>query len=303
MNYVTIRRNATKKIEALLSQAVAIEGSYYDDMDGTVYYSKTPAEILADLQEYTRIYARTDEAGKVLDVHFSRYSGNGITAWLDVEHARRTLYPSAFAKLFPTDPQSVEYFAQQKAEADAKAKAKRDACEQEQRRLEAEPEPLTYAVGDKFIARFASLNKRGTAEEYRAECVKPEREDKRTCANWYDQLCQVQRVLRLNAGEFAHLCNNLMEPRDDLGEGGTNSDAPIEWAERTELWQLSELERQLWIDASYHLVTVVLCDGCRPLVIDAQGYSYARYVGLYPRPVARELPANVVVFPGNRTAH
>lgn len=302
MSYVTIRRNATKKIEALLSQAVAIKGSYYDDMDGTVYYSKTPAEILADLPEYDRIYARTDEAGKVLDVHFSRYRGNGITAWLDVEHARRTLYPSAFAELFPNDPQSVEYFAKQKAEADAKAK--REASEQERARLEAAPEPLTYNVGDKFIARFASLNKQCTAEGYLAECVKPERDEegRSKCPNWRDELCKVEKVLHLTKAEFSHLCNNLMESRDDLGDGGTGSDTEIDLAGR-ELWQLSDAERADYIEKSWHAVTVVLCDGCRPLVIDAQGYQYARYVGLYPRPVARELPANVIVFLGNGTAH
>lgn len=301
MNYVTIRRNAHKKIAALLSQALVISGTRYDDMEGTSYYTADPAAVLENLDDYSRIYARTNEAGQVTDVTFSRYNGS-LTAWLDKEKARDTLYLSAFARLFPTDPQSVEYFAQQKAEAEAKAKAKAEACQQELARLQAAPEPLTYRIGDTFIARFASLNKRNTAEEYLAECIKPEKEEGRNCSNWRDSLCKVEKVLRLTPAEFGHLCNNLMEHRTDLGQGGTNSDAPVSLAGR-EWYQLNEQERKLWIDASYSLVTVVLCDGCRPLVIDAQGYDYARYVALFPRPVARELPANVVVFPGNRTAH
>ena len=39
MSYETIRRNATKKIADLLGRALVISGYYYDDMEGTVYFT------------------------------------------------------------------------------------------------------------------------------------------------------------------------------------------------------------------------------------------------------------------------
>lgn len=301
MNYVTIRRNATKKIANLLSQALVISGTRYDDMEGISYYFADPATVLENLDDYSRIYARAEDDGRITDVTFSRYSGS-LTAWLDIEKARATLYMRDFARLFPNDPQSIEYAAKLRAEAEAAEQARKAAELEEQRWLENQPEPLTYSVGDTFIARFASLNKRNTAEEYLAECVKPAKSDNRNCSNWYENRCRVEKVLRLTPAEFAHLSNNLMEYRDDLGEGGTGSDAAIDLCGRAP-WQLSEEERKQYIDQSWSAVTVVLCDGCRPLVIDPQGYKYARYVGLYPRPEARVIPKNVIAFPISTTTH
>lgn len=302
MSYVTIRRNAIKQITNLLAQAVAIEGSYYDDMDGTVYYTKTPEQILADLPRYDKIYATKKEDGTIEDVHFSLYRGNGITAWMDIESARARMNAAGFARVFPNDPQSLAYTAAITAKKEAAEKAKRDAAEQEEARLNAQAEPYSYAIGDRIYARFASLNKRSTAEEYRAECVKPEQEEGRKSCNWSRDLCEVEKVLELTPAEFGNLCNNLMESRTDIGNGGTNSDYELEGEK--EFWQYGEDERKKFIAQSYHLVTVVTCPGCRPLVIDAQGYSYPRYVGLWPEPATPvNIPSNVVQFPLMRTVH
>lgn len=308
MSYITIRRNAVKKIREILADAKAIAGSHYCEMEGTTYFTKTAEEILADLPNIQKVYGRLDDAGKLVEVTFSFWRGASVSAWLDVDFAHAHLYLSSFARTFPTDPRAVAYREEEAAKAAAAEKARRDAEAAEQARLEALPEPAEYTVGSRLVARFASLNKRCTAEEYRAECVKPEgREGRNESTNWSDDLCVVEKVLELAPAEFAHLCGNLLEDRSDLGNGGTGSDAEIDLAGR-EFWQLSEAERAEYVAKSWRSVTVVLCAGCRPLVIDAQGYKYARYVGLWPRPVpapaaAEPVMAQVIPFPASGALH
>lgn len=169
--------------------------------------------------------------------------------------------------------------------------------------LEARPEPAAYAVGDRFVARFPSLNKRCSVDEYREQLARPEYDRGDRCAHWSDDLCVVEKVLHLSRGEFSHLCNNLLEDRTDLSQGGSGSDADVH-PENGEFWRLTDAQRDAWIAKSWRAVTVVTCDGCRPLVIDPQGYRYARYVGFYPTPVEAPKPlAKVIPFRTPATVH
>jgi hypothetical protein len=303
-SYKKIRRNATRQIADLLSSALVICGSRYDDMDGDVYFTKTAEEVMADLGRFDSIYARVNDAGQALEVTFSYHRGSYVSAWLDVEFARHTLNARGFARLFPNDPASVAFRAaeaEKKAAADLAASKARDAAEQE---LNALPVPGSFEVGDRIAARFASLNKRCNVEEYRDECLKPEREAGRYSTNWSDDSCKVEKVLELSRAEFAALCKGLLEGRADLGEGGTSSD--YELPEGVTLMNCPPALRDAWMAESYRLVTVVTCVGCRPLVIDPQGYKYARYVGLWPVMVAPVNPlptATILAFPGCRTVH
>ena len=277
MSYETIRRNATKKIADLLGRALVISGYYYDDMEGTVYFTKSAADVMADAAAFDRVYARLNDAGEMIALEISCRGSRHLTAWMDKEAARTALMPSGFARLFPEDPQSIAWFAEQAA---------KKAAERRLADLEARPEPAAYAVGDRFVARFPSLNKRCTADEYREQLARPEYDRGDRCAHWSDDLCVVEKVLHLSRGEFSHLCNNLLEDRADLGQGGTGSDVPAP----ASLWSMSDSEREAWVAKSWRAVTVVTCDGCRPLVIDPQGYRYARYVGFYPTPVKAPKP-------------
>jgi hypothetical protein len=279
--HITIRRNATTKIKALLAKALVISGQTYDDQLGDVFFTKTPEQLIADLPELSSVYARADDGGKVLDVCFNYHRGRTVMAWLDIEHARRTLHVRGFARIFPNDPQSIAFVAEQAAAKAAAEHAAKSAELEEERRLCAQPEPSSYAVGDRFIARFASLNKNSTAEAYRAECIKPHMSE-RNHANWYDELCEVEAVLFLPRREFSWLASNLLESHiSGIGEGGTNSDYQL--PEGVDVNHLRGADLELFIAQSYRMVTVVVCPGCRPLVIDCQGYSYPRNVGLWPR--------------------
>ena len=300
MSYETIRRNATKKIADLLGRALVISGYYYDEIEGTVYFTKSAADVMAGASEFTRVYARLNDAGEMIALEISSRGGRHLTAWMDKEAARTALVPSGFARLFPEDPQSIAWVAEQAAKKAAAEAAEKTAAERRLADLEARPEPAAYAVGDRFVARFPSLNKLCTADEYRSQLARPEYDRGDRCANWSDDLCVVEKVLHLSRGEFSHLCNNLLEDRTDLGQGGTGSDVPAP----ANLWSMSDSEREAWVAKSWRAVTVVLCDGCRPLVIDPQGYRYARYVGFYPTPVKAPKPlAQVIPFRTPATVH
>lgn len=300
MSYQTIRRNATKKIADLLGRALVISGYYYDEMEGTVYFTKSAADVMADAAAFDRVYARLNDAGEMIALEISSRGGRHLTAWMDKEAARTALVPSGFARLFPEDPQSIAWVAEQAAKKAAAEAAEKTAAERRLADLEARPEPAAYAVGDRFVARFPSLNKRCTADEYREQLARPEYDRGDRCAHWSDDLCVVEKVLHLSRADFSHLCNNLLEDRPDLGNGGTGSDVPAP----ANLWSMSDAEREAWIAKSWRSVTVVTCDGCRPLVIDPQGYRYARYVGFYPTPAEAPKPlAKVIPFPVSATVH
>lgn len=300
MSYETIRRNATKKIADLLGRALVISGYYYDEIEGTVYFTKSAADVMAGASEFTRVYARLNDAGEMIALEISSRGGRHLTAWMDKEAARTALVPSGFARLFPEDPQSIAWVAEQAAKKAAAEATEKTAAERRLADLEARPEPAAYAVGDRFVARFPSLNKLCTADEYRNQLARPEYDRGDRCANWSDDLCVVEKVLHLSRGEFSHLCNNLLEDRTDLGNGGTGSDVPAP----ANLWSMSDAQRDAWIAKSWRAVTVVTCDGCRPLVIDPQGYRYARYVGFYPTPVEAPKPlAKVIPFRTSATVH
>lgn len=305
MSYKTIRRNATKKIAEILSRALVISGYYYDDQEGSITFTKSAAEVLADAGSFDRIYARLNDDGEMVALEISYRGARHLTAWLDIEAARSRLVPSAFARLFPEDPASIEFNAKVAADAAAAAAAEKADAEKQVAALEQRAEPSSYAVGDRFVARFPSLNKLCTADEYRNQLARPEYDRGDRCAHWSDDLCVVEKVLHLSRADFSHLCNNLLEDRTDLGQGGTGSDADVQ-PENGAFWKMTDADRDAWVSKSWRAVTVVTCDGCRPLVIDPQGYRYARYVGFYPTPVeAPKLPANVLPFraAGSETIH
>jgi len=155
-----------------------------------------------------------------------------------------------------------------------------------------------FAVGQRLRAEWPTLNKRCTLAEYR------EQSDRTV------DLCQVARVLELPRAEFFAFTEALMNNRADLGTGGHDSDAdlPANW----DYFTGTEEEREAFRAQAYRLVTVVLLQGAEDdretFLVDAQGYTYARYVGflcgaarprlrLVPPPAPEPEPAPVVEVP------
>lgn len=91
----TIRKNAVRKIEAILKSAVMIRVYRYDDMgcEAEVVSVARVLECLKDADSVREYY------GDILTIRMDR--GWCFTAYASVEAARRDLTQQAFAKYFP----------------------------------------------------------------------------------------------------------------------------------------------------------------------------------------------------------
>jgi hypothetical protein len=128
-------------------------------------------------------------------------------------------------------------------------------------------------VGDKRKFNFANINKLCTLGEYLVECFDQ--------LDSNDVLCKVEKVIDLTESTYDLLTKNLMNEKGcqlcGIGQGGLDSDYETD---KNDLCEMDNSEQKQWLDQSYCLVTLVKCKDRTPFVIDAQGYRYARYVGL-----------------------
>lgn len=88
---------------------------------------------------------------------------------------------------------------------------------------------------------------------------------------------KVEWVVVLTADNFTSYMMSLLDSKPFLkGQGGTESRFPNT---AKHIWELTEEERTQWIAQSYTLA-VAVTDGQRLILVDPQGYDYARYVGI-----------------------
>lgn len=102
--------------------------------------------------------------------------------------------------------------------------------------------------------------------------------------NWSVIECQVWKVIQMTSAEYDHFAINVMESRPDLfdGFGGSQSDYKIV-REIKEYWEMTREEENLWGASSYGIVAIIEAPGRESIVVNPEGYSYARYVGLWPK--------------------
>ena len=136
----------------------------------------------------------------------------------------------------------------------------------------------TFAVGEFLTADFAKLNKQGSIEEYREQTAVD------------NELCKVEKVLTLTPEEWDEFADNLLEDNTALGNGGSGNDDPTMPADLPGWSNLPEEEKDRLRKTMYRVVTVVSAPGRETFVADPQGYAYARYVGLDPKPAANPFP-------------
>lgn len=129
--------------------------------------------------------------------------------------------------------------------------------------------PVVFTVGQRLVGYWPTLNKNNTLDQYSAQT---ERES---------VTCEVERVLCVRDTEYDDMTNNFMVPEKcaAYGYGGTDSDAdlPSDWQYFSDT--STNEQRALFKRHSYLLVTVLTAPNRRPILIDRQGYDYARYVG------------------------
>lgn len=137
-----------------------------------------------------------------------------------------------------------------------------------------------YFVGN---LRFANLNKNCTLDEYKEHCDLPE------TGEWYHQDAMVTKdILFTDEKAYAFFSNMLLDDFDFIaGTGGSATDDE----------RVNEYKDFLNMDSETRKTVKWYCDnavavylnGSLMFVIDAQGYSYARYVGMvYPETVVNQ---------------
>lgn len=89
--------------------------------------------------------------------------------------------------------------------------------------------------------------------------------------------CKVDRVVDMELAEYVEFCNDLTKARDWIGDvGGTSSSISYDKPS----YQWTDAERARWVAASWHHVVAVTCAEKPTIFVNAQGYDYARYIGL-----------------------
>jgi hypothetical protein len=125
-------------------------------------------------------------------------------------------------------------------------------------------------------ALFSKMNKLNSVAKYVEEC---------NSGNFEIRDCLIQRIVTFSAEAYDAYSEFLMESFDWLTEmGGTETRAKLrevsDWSEYT------EQEKDEWRSQSYDKCVLVVCnegdEGNKkiPLLVDPQGYTYARYVGI-----------------------
>lgn len=163
---------------------------------------------------------------------------------------------------------------------------------------------LEFKVGDFTQARFASANKDCSIGGYAYSCQKPELDEEgkawihdskkgwhwHTPRNWYNEKVEIVKVAEVTDEVYDHLVDNLLnsEALAATGvtneHGGTKSSYEVDestYPENTFFMRATEEEREAWRAKSWRVGAVVTAPNRRPFVVDTQGYSYARYVGLF----------------------
>lgn len=121
---------------------------------------------------------------------------------------------------------------------------------------------LGLAVGDFVTAKFANLNKNNSVQDYRDEVAS---------GDYRTDTVIIQKVVRYSEEKYDEFVNNLLEDNSDIaGLGGT--------------WYDDEVPRE---QREYLTIgTAIIAPNRETIIIDPQGYGYARYVGLDPEKIA-----------------
>ncbi|MDR3409634.1 MAG: hypothetical protein P4L87_01605 [Formivibrio sp.] len=261
----------------------------YDDHDTRTDKGGVTADVVmaaGECFDFDRVYL-TVEGGEWTQIHCGIHQNYFFTGYRTEADAKRLMTPDAFAKYFPSTA-AAERAEAEEAHRIALVALRVDDAEKLASMTTDEPQPV-FQIGQRIVSIFASLNKNCHIAEYLRECAKPENGEKywstekwQQSKNWYQTNCKVEKILTLTPAEYDDLATGLLDDHPEwFGNGGTNSDYDP-GREVKEFRQLTRDEQEKWQAESYNLVTVIQAEGRKSFVVDAQGYNYARYVGLDP---------------------
>lgn len=289
----TVRRNALKTIRDLFAGCALVTSYKYDDSDTSPGNSSVSASVVLAVGSslgFDRVYRENDDDGRVRKVVARIHQNYFFTGYATQEDARASLTFAAFAEHFP-EAAAIEIAAEEAQHlAACQAEAAAEAAAHAQLTTD-QPQPVFY-IGQRIIATFAALNKNGSIARYLRECAQPEdgeqiwqRTHYQARKNWRVAECEVQKIITMTAAEYDHFSCNVMESRQDLFAafaGGTDSAFNC-GREIAEFWQMTDAEQEKWKAASWQVVAVIEAPGRVSVVVNPEGYGYARYVGIAPR--------------------
>jgi hypothetical protein len=137
-------------------------------------------------------------------------------------------------------------------------------------------------------AKFPQLNKLKTLAEYVAQLE-----------NFHPDKPVIERVkiteqITLSQADYNRFTSALTDDRDWLaGKGGHDSDYPTELEGMTLLSNSEEFCK--WREKAYRICVLVVSDtDRRGILVDPQGYNYARYVGLINAKTLSEITEKII---------
>ena len=123
---------------------------------------------------------------------------------------------------------------------------------------------------DVFVnGEWPALNKQDTIEEYRSEYQR----------RFYSELTKINRVIFLSKENYKEFTNSFLTNRDFLGEnrGGSNS---FFKTNKKNFWELTDEERKEYRANAFVMADLVVnADTKDRVLVNQEGYGYARYVG------------------------
>lgn len=191
-----------------------------------------------------------------LELRTLQQKANSIQAEIDAETIKKQQQDSAIAAQAQSEIDSAEAAAKAQAEVDA-AKAAEEAAAENQKT------GITLQAGDFVTGKFAHFNKNDTVAEYREELEKGE---------FAESDCIVQKAVSLSPEEYDKFATSLLDEHEGISKlGGTLVDDPKKPREQRKYMTI---------------VVAVMAQGRETLLVDPQGYGYARYVGLDPQKIS-----------------
>ena len=133
-----------------------------------------------------------------------------------------------------------------------------------------EIKPLSI-VKTKFMinAKFPSLNKQNNFDRDYATQMDATQIKK----------VEIQEIITLTNEDFDFFKTSLMDTHDWLnGKGGTDSVFNTDHVQH--FWSLTENEKQQFVDGAYNTPVMVQNETGENILVDPQGYNYARYCGM-----------------------
>ncbi len=148
-------------------------------------------------------------------------------------------------------------------------------------------------VGQTITAKFATLNKNETLDQYKEECSKPEKESyelqdpdsgykwNKERIVWRVESCIIEQIFEVTAKEWETITNSFLD--DNIiwrGKGGTEYTGNDPDFDIDKLGGDPEM-LQDYRDHNANLVTILINQLTgEAIAINPEGHSYARYVGI-----------------------